>query len=315
MRVLSGMQPSGTLHIGNTSCSEAVGRGAEPDAFYCVVDLHALTLEIEPATLRSQSFDLIARTWRRTRPDVCTIFLQSEVRTTPDELDSRMRRHLRRTQSYDAVQGEGVAQDGYRVGLLTYPVLMAGTSCSTRRPRSRSATTSASTSSDASDRGALQHRYGPTSCAGRRAAEGRGARDGLTRAHAKDVQVDLEPMGSIFVTDSAMRSTRRSRRRSPTRRRGSLRLEKKPASHLLEIYSSFSNDTPQAVAERYTRYGDLKKDLAALIIESLEPIHKRYDELLADPVELRAVVARGAVKASAVAGEVYRRAAQAIGLI
>ena len=83
----------------------------------------------------------------------------------------------------------------------------------------------------------------------------------------------------------------------------------------MEIYSSFSNDTPQAVAERYTRYGDLKKDLAALIIESLEPIHKRYDELLADPVELRAVVARGAVKASAVAGEVYRRAAQAIGLI
>jgi len=51
--------------------------------------------------------------------------------------------------------------------------------------------------------------------------------------------------------------------------------------------------------ERYTRYGDLKKDLAALIIESLEPIHKRYDELLADTVELRAVVARGAVKASA----------------
>jgi len=58
-----------------------------------------------------------------------------------------MRRHLRRTQSYDAVQGEGVAQDGYRVGLLTYPVLMAGDILLYETPRSRSATTSASTSS------------------------------------------------------------------------------------------------------------------------------------------------------------------------
>jgi len=100
--------------------------------------------------------------------------------------------------------------------------------------------------------------------------------------------------GSIFVTIRPMRSTRRSRRRSPTRRRGSLRLEKKPGITTVGDLFKFQQRHPQAVAERYTRYGDLKKDLAALIIESLEPIHKRYDELLADPVELRAVVARGA---------------------
>ena len=73
--------------------------------------------------------------------------------------------------------------------------------------------------------------------------------------------------------------------------------------------------TPQAVAERYSRYGDLKSDLAALVIESLKPLRTRYDELMTDPAELRAVVGRGAVKASVVAGEVYRRAASAVGLI
>jgi len=61
MRVLSGMQPSGTLHIGNyLGALKQWVEAQSPDAFYCVVDLHALTLEIEPATLRSQSFDLIA---------------------------------------------------------------------------------------------------------------------------------------------------------------------------------------------------------------------------------------------------------------
>jgi len=85
MRVLSGMQPSGTLHIGNyLGALKQWVEAQSPDAFYCVVDLHALTLEIEPATLRSQSFDLIATYLAAgLDPDVCTIFLQSEVRTTP----------------------------------------------------------------------------------------------------------------------------------------------------------------------------------------------------------------------------------------
>jgi hypothetical protein len=51
------------------------------------------------------------------------------------------------------------------------------------------------------------------------------------------------------------------------------------------------------------------------VIESLAPIHQRYDEFMADPAALRAVAMRGAVRASEVAGEVYRRAADAIGLI
>ncbi len=59
MRILSGMQPSGTLHIGNyLGALKQWVRAQNPDAYYCVVDLHALTLEIDPATLRAQTLDL-----------------------------------------------------------------------------------------------------------------------------------------------------------------------------------------------------------------------------------------------------------------
>jgi len=61
--------------------------------------------------------------------------------------------------------------------------------------------------------------------------------------------------------------------------------KKKPGlSNLLEIFSSFDGVTPQEVATRYERYGDLKKDLAELVIESLAPIKARYLELRADPL-------------------------------
>jgi tryptophanyl-tRNA synthetase len=135
-----------------------------------------------------------------------------------------------------------------------------------------------------------------------------------TRKMSKSIS---SPMGSIFVTDSPEAIDKKIKK-SVTDTDNEVRYdgENKPGiSNLLEIYSSFSNETPQAVAERYTRYGDLKNDLSALVVESLAPIQKRYDELMADPGELRAVVARGALKANEVAGEVYRRAARAMGLI
>jgi tryptophanyl-tRNA synthetase len=208
---------------------------------------------------------------------------------------------------------------GYRVGLLTYPVLMAGDILlyeTAEVPVGDDQRQHLELTRVIAER--FNNRYGPTFVVPVGVQPKVAARvmdlQEPTRKMSKSIS---SPMGSIFVTDSADEIDKKIKK-AVTDTDGEVRYdwEKKPGiTNLLEIYSSFSNDTPQAVAERYTRYGDLKKDLAALIIESLEPIHKRYDELLADPVELRAVVARGAVKASAVAGEVYRRAAQAIGLI
>jgi tryptophanyl-tRNA synthetase len=135
-----------------------------------------------------------------------------------------------------------------------------------------------------------------------------------TRKMSKSIS---SPMGSIFITDSPEEIDKKIKK-AVTDTDNDVRLdwETKPGvSNLLEIYSSFSGESPHAVAERYTRYGDLKNDLSALVIESLTPIRTRYDELMSDHVTLREVVARGALQANEVAGEVYRRAANAIGLI
>lgn len=322
MRVLSGMQPSGTLHLGNyLGALQQWVEAQSADAFYCVVDLHALTLEIEPATLRRQSYELIATYLAAgLDPELCTIFLQSEV-----PYHAQMNWLLECVATYGELsrmvefKEKASRKHGYRVGLLTYPVLMAGDILlyeTAEVPVGDDQRQHLELTRVIAER--FNNRYGdtfvvPVGVQPKVAARVMDLQE-PTRKMSKSIS---SPMGSIFVTDSASEIDKKIKK-AVTDTDGEVRYdpEKKPGiSNLLEIYSSFSHETPQAVAERYARYGDLKNDLSALVIDALEPIHKRYDELLNDPGELRAVVARGAVKAGDVAGAVYRRAASAVGLI
>ncbi len=84
MKILSGMQPSGPLHLGNyLGALRQWVRAQNADAFYCVVDLHALTLHITPEELRTNTTDLLATYLAAgLDPEVCTIFVQSQVPTT-----------------------------------------------------------------------------------------------------------------------------------------------------------------------------------------------------------------------------------------
>ena len=322
MRVLSGMQPSGTLHLGNyLGALKQWVESQSSDAFYCVVDLHALTLEIDPATLRNQSLDLIATYLAAgLDPEICTIFLQSEV-----PYHAQMNWLLECVATYGELsrmtqfKEKSARKTGYRVGLLTYPVLMAGDILlyeTAEVPVGDDQRQHLELTRVLAER--FNNRYGPTFVVPVGVQPKFAARvmdlQEPTRKMSKSIS---SPMGSIFVTDSPEAIDKKIKKAvTDTESEVRYDAEKKPGiSNLLEVYSSFSNETPQAVAERYTRYGDLKNDLSALVVASLAPIQKRYDELMTDPVELRAVVARGALKANEVAGEVYRRAAGAMGLI
>jgi tryptophanyl-tRNA synthetase len=135
-----------------------------------------------------------------------------------------------------------------------------------------------------------------------------------TRKMSKSVS---SPLGTILLFDQPSEIERKISK-AVTDTDGDVRFdwETKPGiSNLLEILESFANESPQAIASRYTRYGDLKKDLAELMIESLTPLRKRYEELIESPADLYAVTDRGALKASEVAGPIYRRAAHAMGLV
>src|ERR1700736_284255 len=128
-RVLSGLQPSGDLHLGNYlgAIRNWVADQYVHDAFYCVVDLHALTLDIDPAELRSRTYetalDLLAS---GLDPDRCTLFVQSHVPEHPRmtwllECTATMGELNRMTQFKEKSAG----RDSVRAALFTYPVLQS----------------------------------------------------------------------------------------------------------------------------------------------------------------------------------------------
>jgi tryptophanyl-tRNA synthetase len=135
-----------------------------------------------------------------------------------------------------------------------------------------------------------------------------------TRKMSKSIS---SPLGTIYLTDEPA-DIEKKIKKAVTDTENEVRFdwERKPGvSNLLEIFSCLSDEKPDGIAERYSRYGDLKDDLSALVIESLAPIAARYPDLRANPQALMSIVERGAKKAADVSGPVYQRAAHAMGLL
>ena len=322
MRILSGIQPSGTMHLGNYLGAIRQWVSAQnPEAFYCVVDLHALTLDISPDALRTQTWDTMASLLAAgLDPDLCTVFIQSQV-----PYHAQMNWLLECVASYGELsrmtqfKEKAGRQEGYRVGLLTYPVLMAGDILlysAQQVPVGDDQRQHLELTRDIAER--FNNRFSevftiPVGVQPPAAARVMDLQE-PTRKMSKSL---ASPLGTIYLFDEPG-DIEKKIKKAVTDTDGEVRFdwENKPGlSNLLEIYSSFSGDTPQAIAERYERYGDLKKDLAELVISSLSPIKARYEALRAQPGSLEDVARQGAAKASAIAEERYRLAAAAMGLV
>jgi tryptophanyl-tRNA synthetase len=321
MKILSGMQPSGKLHLGNyLGALRPWVEAQNADAFYCVVDLHALTLQISPDELRSNTTDLLATYLAAgLDPEVCTIFIQSQV-----PYHAQLNWLLECVATYGelsrmvAFKEKSERQDGYRVGLLTYPVLQAADILlydSEEVPVGDDQRQHLELARDIAER--FNHRFGETFRVPKGVQPAVAARvmdlQEPTRKMSKSVS---SPLGTILLFDPPSEIERKIAK-AVTDTDGEVRFdwETKPGiSNLLEIFASFAHESPQAIASRYTRYGDLKKDLAELMIASLSPLRERYQELVESPADLYAVTDRGALRAGEVAGPIYRRAAHAMGL-
>jgi tryptophanyl-tRNA synthetase len=322
MKILSGMQPSGPLHLGNyLGALRQWVRAQNADAFYCVVDLHALTLHITPEELRTNTTDLLATYLAAgLDPEVCTIFVQSQV-----PYHAQLDWLLECVATYGelsrmvAFKEKAARQDGYRVGLLTYPVLMAADILlydSEEVPVGDDQRQHLELTRDVAER--FNNRYGetfrvPVGVQPKVAARVMDLQE-PTRKMSKSIS---SPLGTILMFDTPDEIERKiAKAVTDTDGEVSFDWDKKPGiSNLLEIYAAFTDDSPEEIASRYSRYGDLKKDLAEVVIDSLAPLRMRYEELLRAPDEVEAVAARGALKAGEVAGPIYRRAATAMGLI
>ena len=322
-RVLSGLQPSGDLHLGNYlgAVRNWVADQDAHDAFYCIVDLHALTLDIDPAVLRTRTYetalDLLAA---GLDPERCTLFVQSHVSEHAQlawllECTASMGELERMTQFKEKSSG----RDSVRVGLLTYPVLQASDILlydAERVPVGDDQRQHLELTRDLAQR--FNHRYGPTLVVPEASIPAMGARVmDLQHPGQKMSKSVNSPLGTILVLDPPSEIERKVKK-AVTDTDGEVRYdpEAKPGlSNLIELLAAATGRTPSEVAVGYHRYGDLKGDLAQALIELLAPIQERRALLAADPGAVGSLLATGADKARHVASATYRRAAEAVGLL
>jgi len=322
-RVLSGIQPSGDLHLGNYlgAIRNWVADQGKHDAFYCVVDLHALTLDIDPAELRARTHDTVLDLLAAgLDPERCTLFVQSHVVQHTQmawllECTATMGELQRMTQFKDKSGGK----ESVRVGLFTYPVLQAADIVlydAERVPVGDDQRQHLELARDVAIR--FNHRFGDTLVVPEAAIPAAGARVmDLQHPERKMSKSVNSPLGTVLVMDDPATLTRKVKK-AVTDTDAEVRYdpEHKPGvANLLELLAAATDATPTEVASGYERYGDLKAATAEALVELLRPLQARRAELAADPGAVSALLARGAAKATGVASTTYRRASDAVGLL
>jgi tryptophanyl-tRNA synthetase len=322
-RVLSGIAPSGSFTLGNYlgALRHWVSFQDGHDAYYCVVDLHALTTEVGEANLRANTLDAALNLLAiGLEPERSTLFIQSQVPEHPRltwllECTTAMGELRRMTQFKDKSR----EQEAVRVGLFTYPCLMAADILlydADAVPVGDDQRQHLELARELANR--FNHRYGETFVVPEAAIPGTAARVmDLQHPERKMSKSSDSPLGTIGLLDSDDDITRKVRK-AVTDTDGEMRYDrdKKPGlANLLEILAAATGRSPENVVNEYTRYGDLKNDVAAALVELLRPIRERRTALELDRTYVDDVLARGAAQAHEVAAATYARAADAIGLL
>jgi tryptophanyl-tRNA synthetase len=322
-RVFSGVQPSGDFHLGNYigAFRQWVADQEHHDALYCVVDLHALTEGIEPAYLRQKSFEA-ARNLLAVGldPGVSTIFVQSHVPEHPRlawllECIATMGELRRMTQ----FKAKGHAQEAVRVGVFTYPVLMAADILlydTSRVPVGDDQRQHVELARELAQR--FNNRYGETFVVPEAAVPAVGARVMDLQHPERKMSKSVEsPLGTIGVLDSPA-DIERKVKKAVTDTDGEMRYtpKKKPGlANLLSLLAAATGRKPDDVASGYSRYGDLKADLADALVDLLRPVRERAAALAADPGLVDEVLRAGAARAHELAAVTYAKAAERVGLL
>jgi len=327
-RVLSGIQPTAdSYHLGNYlgALRHWVALQATHDAFYCVVDLHAITAGHEPEQLR-----------RRTRvsaaqllalgidPDRSTLFVQSHVPEHPQlawvlSCITGFGEASRMTQFKDKSAKQGAERSS--VGLFTYPVLQAADILLYQAdavPVGEDQRQHLELTRDLAQR--FNTRYGRTFTV----PEPHIVKDtakitDLQDPTAKMSKSTSSPNGVIELLEDPARASKKIRSAvTDTGREIVYDAEHKPGvSNLLTIYSALSGSSIPELETRYQGkgYGDLKKDLGEVLAKFITPIQQRTQEYLDSPDELDKILFAGAEKARSVASATLADAYQRIGFL
>ena len=324
-RVFSGIKPTGNVHLGNLlgALVHWVEDQHRADSIYCVVDLHALTVQQDPAEVRDTTLRLAqALLAVGLDPAVCTLFVQSHVHEHAElawlmECTASYGELSRMTQFKDK---SGKAGQGFvSGGLFTYPALMAADILlydTDLVPVGDDQRQHVELTRDVAER--FNSRYGPTFVVPDATFPVAGARVmDLQEPTSKMSKSEDQAAGTILLLDDP-KAIEKKIKRAVTDTESEVRYDiatKPGVSNLLSILGAATGRTPEEAAIGYTQYGPLKADTAAAVIERLAPIQARYAELGQDPGELSRTLAAGAAKATEVAAPTLSRAKANIGLL
>ncbi len=322
-RVLSGIQPTGEMHLGNYlgALRTWAVEQYENDAFYCIVDLHAITVDFDPAQLASRTIDAAASLLAAgLDPAQCTIFVQSHVHEHSElawilQCAATMGELSRMTQ----FKQKGTTTESVRVGLFAYPVLQAADILlydADRVPVGDDQRQHLELARELSRR--FNARYGDTFVIPEATVPPIGARVmDLQNPTSKMSKSSRSELGTIMMLDDPAQIARKLRR-AVTDSGSEVTYdtaEKPGVSNLLELLAAATGSVPADLASGYHSYGALKNAAAEAITELLRPVRERFAELSGDPGEIRRLLSDGATRAGGVAAATLSRARDAIGLL
>jgi tryptophanyl-tRNA synthetase len=326
-RVLSGIQPTAdSFHLGNYlgAVRNWVAMQDSHDAFYCVVDLHAITMGHDPATLRNRTRISVAQLLAvGLDPERCTLFVQSHV---PE--------HAQLAWVLSCITGFGEAgrmvqfkdksakaAETTTVGLFTYPILQAADILlyqADQVPVGEDQRQHLELTRDLAQR--FNTRYGhsftvPQAYIVRDTAKITDLQDPTSKMSKSS----SSPNGIIELLEDPARSAKKIKSAvTDTGREILYDEENKPGvSNLLRIHSAFSGRSIPELEEHFTGkgYGDFKAEVADVVVEALTPVQERARAYLDDPESLDAVLADGAARAHSVAVDTMTRVRRAVGFV
>jgi tryptophanyl-tRNA synthetase len=334
-RRLTGFTPSGDLHLGNyigairpiVQAQHAAGgtdpsgvSGAEETVIF-ISDLHALTLEHDPDTVRRRTLEFARLLLAAgTDPQRCLFLVQSHVP-----------QHTELHYLLECVTGYGEAQrmiqfkeksakqEQVRMSLLTYPILMAADILlydAREVPVGEDQKQHVELARDLAGR--FNARYGQTFALPVAVNPPVAARlKDLTTPEAKMSKSSGAEAGTLLLTDGPD-ALRRKVMRAVTDSGSEVRYDptaKPGVSNLLDILAACTGGDPHRLAEGFGRYGELKTAVADAVVETLAPIRARAAQLEADPGYVRSVLGQGAARAREIGEAKLRQVKEAIGLL
>jgi tryptophanyl-tRNA synthetase len=325
-RVLSGIQPTAdSFHLGNYlgAIRQWIHLQDTHDAFYCIVDLHAITIEHDPSLLWSRSRIAAAQLLAAgLDPDRCALFVQSHVPAHAElawvlSCITGYGEASRMTQFKD----KSARQETTTVGLFTYPILQAGDILlyqAAQVPVGEDQRQHLELTRDLAHR--FNTRFGETFTVPDAFIVKETAKIlDLADPTAKMSKSSESQAGVVDILDEPDAIVRKIRR-AVTDTETDVRYdpEQKPGvSNLLTIAATMSGRSVGEVAADYEGkgYGALKSDVAEIVVDFVTPLRERTNEWLEQPDKLAAVLADGAARAREVADVTLRAAYDAVGFL